>query len=174
MTRRVVVTGMGIWSCLGKNKEEVEVSLREGRSGIGIDPERSGYGYRSTLVGLVEKPQLKGLLDRKLRMYLAEEGEYAFMATQEAFKQAGVDDAYLLENEVGVLFGNDSSAKATIESHETILERKDTTLVGSSAIFQSMNSTVTMNLSTIFHLKGINMTISAACASGSHAIGFGA
>ena len=174
MTRRVVVTGMGIWSCLGKNKEEVAISLREGRSGIGIEPERIGYGYRSTLVGLVEKPQLKGLLDRKLRMYLAEEGEYAFMATQEAFKQAGVDDAYLLENEVGVLFGNDSSAKATIESHETILERKDTTLVGSSAIFQSMNSTVTMNLSTIFHLKGINMTISAACASGSHAIGFGA
>ena len=174
MTRRVVVTGMGIWSCLGKNKEEVAISLREGRSGIGIEPERVGYGYRSTLVGLVEKPQLKGLLDRKLRMYLAEEGEYAFMATQEAFKQAGVDDAYLLENEVGVLFGNDSSAKATIESHETILERKDTTLVGSSAIFQSMNSTVTMNLSTIFHLKGINMTISAACASGSHAIGFGA
>jgi 3-oxoacyl-[acyl-carrier-protein] synthase-1 len=165
---------MGIWSCLGKNKEEVAISLREGRSGIGIEPERVGYGYRSTLVGLVEKPQLKGLLDRKLRMYLAEEGEYAFMATQEAFKQAGVDDAYLLENEVGVLFGNDSSAKATIESHETILERKDTTLVGSSAIFQSMNSTVTMNLSTIFHLKGINMTISAACASGSHAIGFGA
>ena len=123
---------------------------------------------------MVEKPQLKGLIDRKLRMYLAEEGEYAFMATQEAFKQAGVDDAYLLENEVGVLFGNDSSAKATILSHETILERKDTTLVGSSAIFQSMNSTVTMNLSTIFHLKGINMTISAACASGSHAIGFGA
>ena len=172
--RRVVITGMGIWSCLGKNKEEVEVSLREGRSGIGIDPERSGYGYRSTLAGMVEKPQLKGLIDRKLRMYLAEEGEYAFMATQEAFKQAGVDDAYLLENEVGVLFGNDSSAKATILSHETILERKDTTLVGSSAIFQSMNSTVTMNLSTIFHLKGINMTISAACASGSHAIGFGA
>ncbi len=174
MTRRVVVTGMGIWSCLGKNKEEVAISLREGRSGIGIEPERIGYGYRSTLVGLVEKPQLKGLLDRKLRMYLAEEGEYAFMATREAFAQAGVDDAYLLENEVGVLFGNDSSAKATIESHETILERKDTTLVGSSAIFQSMNSTVTMNLSTIFHLKGINMTISAACASGSHAIGFGA
>ncbi len=71
------------------------------------------------------------------------------------------------------MFGNDSSAKAVIDSHETILEKKDTTLVGSSAIFQSMNSTVTMNLSTIFHLKGINMTISAACASGSHSIGLG-
>ena len=165
---------MGIWSCLGTNKEAVEASLREGRSGIGIDPQRTEYGYRSPLTGIVEKPQLKGKLDRKLRMYLAEEGEYAYMATLEAFQQAGVDDAYLLDNEVGVLFGNDSSAKAVIESHEITLEKKDTTLVGSAAIFQSMNSTVTMNLSTIFHLKGINMTVSAACASGSHAIGLGA
>lgn len=172
--RRVVITGMGIWSCLGTNKETVEASLREGRSGIGIDPQRTEYGYRSPLTGIVEKPQLKGKLDRKLRMYLAEEGEYAYMATLEAFQQAGVDDAYLMENEVGVLFGNDSSAKAVIESHETTLAKKDTTLVGSAAIFQSMNSTVTMNLSTIFHLKGINMTISAACASGSHSIGLGA
>ena len=172
--RRVVITGMGIWSCLGTNKDDVAMALREGRSGIGIDPQRTEYGYRSPLTGMVEKPQLKGKLDRKLRMYLAEEGEYAYMATLEAFQQAGVDDAYLLNNEVGVLFGNDSSAKAVIESHQIAMEKHDTTLVGSAAIFQSMNSTVTMNLSTIFHLKGINMTISAACASGSHAIGLGA
>jgi 3-oxoacyl-[acyl-carrier-protein] synthase-1 len=172
--RRVVITGMGIWSCLGKNKEEVETSLREGKSGIGIDPQRNEYGYRSPLTGIVEKPELKGKLDRKLRMFLAEEGEYAYMATIEAFGQAGVDDSYLLENEVGVIFGNDSSAKAVIESHEIAKEKKDTTLMGSAAIFQSMNSTVTMNLSTIFHLKGINLTVSAACASGSHSIGLGA
>lgn len=174
MTRRVVITGIGIWSCIGKNKEEVTASLREGRSGIGIDPQRIEYGYRSPLTGIVEKPQLKGKLDRKLRMYLAEEGEYAYVATLEAFQQAGIDDEYLKNNEVGVIFGNDSSAKAVIESHETAMEKKDTTLIGSSAIFQSMNSTVTMNLSTIFHLKGINMTVSAACASGSHSIGLGA
>ena len=173
MNRRVVITGIGIWSCLGKNKEEVEASLREGRSGIGIDPDRIDYGYRSPLTGIVEHPQLKGKLDRKLRQYLAEEGEYAYMATLEAFQQAGIDDAYLLENEVGILFGNDSSAKALLESHEIVREKKDTTLIGSAAIFRSMNSTVTMNLSTIFHLKGINMTISAACASGSHSIGLG-
>ena len=171
--RRVAITGIGIWSCLGKNKEEVSQSLREGRSGIGIDPDRIDYGYRSPLTGIVEHPQLKGKLDRKLRQYLAEEGEYAYMATLEAFQQAGIDDAYLLENEVGILFGNDSSAKALLESHEIVREKKDTTLIGSAAIFRSMNSTVTMNLSTIFHLKGINMTISAACASGSHSIGLG-
>lgn len=174
MTRRVVITGIGIWSCIGKNKEEVTASLHEGRSGIGIDPQRTEYGYRSPLTGIVEKPQLKGKLDRKLRMYLAEEGEYAYVATLEAFQQAGIDDEYLKNNEVGVIFGNDSSAKAVIESHEIAMEKKDTTLIGSSAIFQSMNSTVTMNLSTIFHLKGINMTVSAACASGSHSIGLGA
>ncbi|MBR4584438.1 MAG: beta-ketoacyl-[Bacteroidales bacterium] len=174
MTRRVVITGIGIWSCIGKNKEEVTASLHEGRSGIGIDPQRIEYGYRSPLTGIVEKPQLKGKLDRKLRMYLAEEGEYAYVATLEAFQQAGIDDEYLKNNEVGVIFGNDSSAKAVIESHEIAMEKKDTTLIGSSAIFQSINSTVTMNLSTIFHLKGINMTVSAACASGSHSIGLGA
>ena len=174
MTRRVVITGIGIWSCIGKNKEEVTESLREGRSGIGIDSKRIEYGYRSPLTGIVEKPQLKGKLDRKHRIYLAEEGEYPYVATLEAFHQAGIDDEYLMNNEVGVIFGNDSSAKAVIESHEIAMEKKDTTLIGSSAIFQSMNSTVTMNLSTIFHLKGINMTVSAACASGSHSIGFGA
>ena len=173
MSKRVVITGMGIWSCLGNNKEEVVFSLREGRSGIGIDPLRVEFGYRSPLTGIVAKPQLKGLLERKLRMYLAEQGEYAYMASIEAFKQAGVDEAYLLENEVGILFGNDSSAKAVIDSNEIAKAKKDTTLIGSAAIFQSMNSSVTMNLSTIFHLKGINMTISAACASGSHSIGLG-
>lgn len=172
--RRVVITGMGIYSCIGKNKEEVCDSLRNGRSGIGIDPMRIEYGYRSPLTGIVERPKLKGVLDRKLRMYLAEQGEYAYMATLEAWKDAKIDENYLENNEIGILYGNDSSAKAVIESHEIAVEKKDTTLIGSSAIFQSMNSTVSMNLATIFKLKGINMTISAACASGSHAIGLGA
>lgn len=172
--RRVVITGMGIYSCIGKNKEEVCDSLRNGRSGIGIDPMRIEYGYRSPLTGIVERPKLKGVLDRKLRMYLAEQGEYAYMATLEAWKDAKIDGDYLENNEIGILYGNDSSAKAVIESHEIAVEKKDTTLIGSSAIFQSMNSTVSMNLATIFKLKGINMTISAACASGSHAIGLGA
>ena len=165
---------MGIYSCIGKNKEEVCDSLRNGRSGIGIDPMRIEYGYRSPLTGIVERPKLKGVLDRKLRMYLAEQGEYAYMATLEAWRDAKIDENYLENNEIGILYGNDSSAKAVIESHEIAVEKKDTTLIGSSAIFQSMNSTVSMNLATIFKLKGINMTISAACASGSHAIGLGA
>ena len=94
-------------------------------------------------------------------MYLAEEGEYAYMSTLEALQQAGIHEDYLATHEVGVIFGNDSSAKAVIESHETALEKKDTTLIGSAAIFQSMNSTVTINLDCIFKLRGRNLTISA-------------
>lgn len=165
---------MGIWSCLGKNVDEVRQSLYEGRSGIGIEEARKEYGYQSTLTGIVEKPVLKGLLDRRLRAGMSEEAEYAFMAAREAFQMAGVDDDYLQQNEVGVLMGNDSSAKATVESHELMKEKHDSALLGSGWIFQSMNSTVNMNLSTIFHLRGINFSVSAACASGSHSIGLGA
>ncbi|MDR0865077.1 MAG: beta-ketoacyl-[acyl-carrier-protein] synthase family protein [Candidatus Symbiothrix sp.] len=171
--RRVVITGMGIYSCIGKNLEEVKNSLYEGKSGIGIDPARTEYGYRSPLTGIVERPILKGVLDRRLRIGLAEEGEYAYMATVEAMRTAGIDMDYLEKNETGIFYGNDSSAKAVIEAHQIAVAKKDTTLMGSGAIFQSMNSTVTMNLSTIFKLRGVNMTISAACASGSHAIGLG-
>ncbi|MDL2227612.1 beta-ketoacyl-[acyl-carrier-protein] synthase family protein [Odoribacter sp. OttesenSCG-928-L07] len=171
--RRVVVTGVGIYSCIGKNISEVTESLKIGKSGIGIDEKRIEYGYRSPLTGIVERPILKGILDRRTRACLAEEGEYAYMATKEALDNAGVNDEYLDNNEIGIFYGNDSSAKAIIEAHAVAVEKKDTMLMGSGAIFQSMNSTVTMNLAVIFRLKGISMTISAACASGSHSTGLG-
>lgn len=172
--RRVVVTGMGIWSCIGRNKEEVCASLRIGKSGIGYDEARKRYGYRSPLTGIVETPELKSLLHRRLRIGMSQEAMYAYMAAQEAFEQANINDQYLLENEVGVLFGNDSTAMPTIEIHEQMMTKHDSALLGSGYIFQSMNSTVNMNLSTIFHLRGINFSVSAACASGSHSIGLGA
>ena len=172
--RKVVVTGIGIWSCIGRNRDEVSASLRSGRSGIGYDEARREYGFRSPLTGIVETPDLKSLLNRRLRTGLSQEAMYAFMASREAFEQAGIDEQYLLDNEVGVLFGNDSTALPTVEMHELMLQKHDTALLGSGLIFQSMNSTVNMNLSTIFHLRGINFSVSAACASGSHSIGLGA
>lgn len=172
--RRVVVTGMGIWSCIGRNKEEVTASLRAGKSGIGYDEARKEYGFRSPLTGIVETPDLKALLHRRLRTGMSQEATYAYMAAREAFHQAAVDEQYLLDNEVGVLFGNDSTALPTVEMHELMLDKHDTALLGSGLIFQSMNSTVNMNMSTIFHLRGINFSVSAACASGSHSIGLGA
>ena len=87
---------------------------------------------------------------------------------------AGLDDDYIEHHDIGLLYGNDSSADAVVKSVDTMRNKKNTRLVGSGAIFQSMNSTVTMNLGTIFHLRGINLTISGACASGAHAIGLGA
>ena len=167
------MTGIGIWSCLGSDIERVKDSLYEGRSGIGIEQERIEYGYQSALTGIVEKPVLKGLLHRRLRVGLSEEAEYAFMAAREAFGNAGIDEDFMMSHEIGIIFGNDSSAKPVIEAANIMAEKHDSQLLGSGLIFQSMNSTVNMNLSSIFHLRGVNFSVSSACASGSHSIGLG-
>ncbi|AEV32219.1 3-oxoacyl-(acyl-carrier-protein) synthase [Owenweeksia hongkongensis DSM 17368] len=170
---RVVITGIGIHSCLGTDVNEVTESLHAGKSGIVFDQERKDFGFRSALTGAVPMPDLKGKLGRRDRIGLSEEAIYAYVATLQALEQAKMDEEFISKNEVGILYGNDSSAKAVMEAIDLIREKKDTTLLGSGSIFQSMNCTVSMNLSTIFKLKGINFTISAACASGSHAIGLG-
>jgi len=171
MENRVVITGMGIYSCIGTSLEEVRESLYQGKSGIALVQERKEFGFRSGLTGVVPKPDLKNLLNRRQRVSMGEESEYAYLATSDALKQAGIDQDFLDSHEVGILYGNDSVSQAVVESIDIAREKKDTTLMGSGAIFKSMNSTVTMNLSTIFKLKGINLTISAACASGSHSLG---
>ena len=171
MENRVVITGMGIYSCIGTSLEEVKESLYQGKSGIVLVDERKEFGFRSGLTGVVPKPDLKNLLNRRQRVSMGEESEYAYIATLDALKHANIDQDFLDQNEVGILYGNDSVSKAVVESIDIAREKKDTTLMGSGAIFKSMNSTVTMNLSTIFKLRGINLTISAACASGSHSLG---
>ena len=173
--RRVVITGMGIWSCLGTDLETVKESLFQGRSGIVLDQDRIAYGYRSGLTGLVETPVItKQMLDRHTRAGMSEEAQYAYMASRQAFEQARIDDDYLRQHEIGCIFGNDSSAKAVREAAMLVDEQHDTALLGYGRVFQSMNSTVTMNLTQIFHLRGVNFTVSAACSSGSHSIGLGA
>ncbi|HUH26230.1 MAG TPA: beta-ketoacyl-[acyl-carrier-protein] synthase family protein [Flavobacterium sp.] len=173
MEQRVVITGMGIYSCIGTNLEEVKQSLYEGKSGIVFDPEREEYGFQSALTGKVPTPDLKKQLSRRQRVTIGEETEYAYIATMEALQNAGIELDDFHKREIGLIYGNDSVSKAIIEATDIVREKKDTALIGSGAIFKSMNSTVTMNLSTIFNISGINMTISAACASGSHAIGLG-
>jgi 3-oxoacyl-[acyl-carrier-protein] synthase I len=170
---RVVITGMGIYSTIGLTLDEVRDSLYQGKSGIGIDEERVRYGFLSPLTGIIRKPDLKGSLPRRMRVGMAEPAEYAYLATKNALSQALIDEDFLNKNIVGILYGNDSSAPPVVEAADIIREKKDTTLIGSGNIFQAMNSTVTMNLAVIFKLKGINFTVSAACASGSHAIGMG-
>ncbi|MCD6020178.1 MAG: beta-ketoacyl synthase [Bacteroidetes bacterium] len=170
---RVVITGIGAWSCLGKNVDEVKDSLFTGKSGIGFEQIRKDMGYRSALTGIVETPVLKGLLDRRARVSMGQPAEFAYMATSEALRMAKMDPDWIANQEVGIIYGNDSVAQSTMEAIDTVRLKKDTMLVGSGATFQSMNSTVTMNLSTIYKLKGINFTLAAACASGSHSIGMG-
>lgn len=170
---RVVITGIGIYSTIGKNLDEVRDALYSGKSGIGFDPERKEFGYSCGLTGIIERPILKGLLDRRARVGLAEQGEYAYLATLEALKIADLDQDYLNKAEAGILYGNDSSSVPVIEAIDLMREKKDTAMIGSGSIFQTMNSTISMNLSVIFKLKGINFTVSSACASGSHAIGMG-
>ena len=117
MERRVVVTGMGIWSCLGTDIETVKQSLYEGKSGIGIQPERLEYGYRSALTGIVEEPVItKKMLDRHTRAGMPQEARYAYMSSLQAFACANVSDEYHHEADVGCLFGNDSSAQPVIEA----------------------------------------------------------
>lgn len=172
--KRVVITGMGIYSCLGQTLEDVRQSLYEGKSGIVVDESRRETGFRSCLTGTVPMPDLKAELNRHARAMMPEQALYAYCATRDALRHSGVDNDFLLRENVGLIYGNDSSAEAVIKSYERVKQLKDTTMCGVGSIFQSMNSTVTMNLGCLFHLRGINLTLSAACASGSHAIGLGA
>ena len=156
---RVVITGIGIYSSIGKTLTDVRTSLYEGKSGIILDPARKEMGYRSSLTGYVDRPLLKGVLDRRARVMLPEQGEFAYMATSEALNKAGIDHDFLDKHEVGIIYGNDSSAQPVIEAIDIIRDKKDTMMVGSGNVFQVLNSTINMNLATIFRLKGINFRI---------------
>ena len=169
--KRVVVTGIGIWSCLGQDLQTVTESLQQGRSGIVFDPKRIEYGLQSGLVGNVPRPNLKPLLARKFRATMSEDAGYAYMAARQAFEQAGISDEYLRQNEVGIIFGNDGNTHQ-MDVYETMKVEHNTFMLGPNAQFQSETSSVVMNLNAIFHLRGINLCIGAACASGSHAIGY--
>ena len=142
MNNRVVITGLGIHSCLGSNAEEVTASLREGKSGIVFDPVRKEMGFRSALIGNVPMPDLKADLGRKDRKNMPEEALYAFASTKQALEHAGMTQEFIDANEVGILFGNDSTAGAVIEGVDLLREKKDTTLIGSGNIFQEFGPKV--------------------------------
>jgi 3-oxoacyl-[acyl-carrier-protein] synthase-1 len=168
---RVVITGMGIWSCLGQTLDDVRDALYQGKSGIIFSQERKDAGFRSALCADVPAVEIKKLLARNVRQFMPEEAQYAYVATLQALENAKIDQDFLDAHEVGIIYGNDSVAESTMIALDKFREFKDTAACGSGAIFQSMNSTVTMNLACLFKLRGINLTSSAACASSSLAIG---
>ena len=150
--KRVVVTGMGIWSCIGQDLESVTESLKQGYSGIVFDAKRIEYGLHSGLTGNVFRPDLKPLLPRKYRATMSEDAEYAYMAALQAFTQAGIEDTYLRDNEIGIIFGNEGNSH--MHDYLTLMQQeRDSHMLGPNAPFQSAISSVTMNLSTIFHIN---------------------
>ena len=116
MANRVVITGMGIWSCIGTSLDEVRDALYQGKSGIIFSKERKDAGFRSALVGNVPKVDLKAYVPRILRNFMPEEAQYGYIATKQALDNAGIDEDYLSTHEVGIIYGNDSVAEATMSS----------------------------------------------------------
>jgi len=166
--RRTVITGMGIWSCIGQSVQEVAQSLRLGKSGIGIDPERTAYGYQSPLTGIVPRPDIKAQgLRRSQRITLSEPGEYGYMAMKEALTMAPVSDLY----RCGLIVSNDSTAGALAETEAIMAEYHDSRRLGAGMVFRTLNSSVSMSLASIFGIGGLTLSVSAACAGGGHAIG---
>ena len=165
---------MGIWSCIGTSLDEVRDALYAGKSGIILDPVRKEAGFRSGLVGNVPKADLKDLLPRNTRSYMHEESQYAYLASLQALQQAGIDMDCLEQHEVGIVYGNDSAVEASSKAVDKFHQMNTSLACGSGSLFQCLNSTISMNLACIFKLKGINQTISAACASGSQSIGMAA
>ena len=127
--KRVVITGMGIYSCLGNGLDEVKESLYNGKSGIVFDPERKAMGFRSALTAKLAVPDLKKELSRNQRVYMPEQAKYAYVATSEALKNAKIDQDYLDSHEVGLLYGNDLFLPET----EAIVEQKFLLVVKSPA-----------------------------------------
>ena len=171
MKRRVVITGMGIWSCLGQDLETVSENLRKGHSGIVSDASRLQAGFRCSLVGNIPEPQLRPFLTKAQRLTMSKDVQYTYMATRQAFEDARIDEQYLKDQEVGVIVGNDGSMDGAVEAIRAMDAYGDPIMVGPGCYFRWATSSPTMNLSSLFHLKGVSFTTGAACASGIHAIG---
>ncbi|MDF1576865.1 MAG: beta-ketoacyl-[acyl-carrier-protein] synthase family protein [Desulfurivibrionaceae bacterium] len=172
---RVAITGMGIVSCLGLNRDEVKQALLEGRCGLEFLPERKKLGFQSGLSGVIKNFDSKKILDRKKRKTLPEFGLWAWTAIEEALDQAGLEPDILHGDvETGMVFGNDSSAVTAVEQVDILRKTGETRSIGSGHIFRLLNSTVTLNIGTILGLHGQVWTVSGACASGAMAIGQGA
>lgn len=166
----VAITGIGIVSCIGINRKEVAESLKNGRSGIIFSKERKDLGFRGCLTGIINNfspPEL----DRKSRKTMTDFNIWAYDASIQAIEMSGWDENDIRNTKTGLIFGNDSSTIAAVESCEIMKEKKSTLYIGGNRVFMALNSTISMNLNTLFRNEGISFTVSAACASGGHSIG---
>ncbi len=168
---RVVVTGMGAISTLGESLDDISESLRTGRCGIVVSDERRERGFRSPLMTSLPSIDLKSELDRKARKFMPEAAILVALATNRALQSAELCRTDVAKEDVGVIVGNDSSCAPLPELMATLDKYGESHFLGSNMVIKVMNSTASMNLGPFLGAKGLNLTLSAACASGAHAIG---
>ncbi len=171
MMRRAVITGIGAVSSLGLTLDTISNALKVGASGVEIDPERKARGFRSTLTGVIKGFDPAKHFDRKHRKTMGQAALYGCTAALDAVADAGLQRDALSRPDVGVIFGNDSTCDAADDLFGQLRSTGRTNALGTGHIIRVMNSTVTMNLSNLLGVKGAAWTLSAACASGLHALG---
>ncbi|MFT7409527.1 MAG: 3-oxoacyl-[acyl-carrier-protein] synthase-1 [Oleispira sp.] len=171
--RRVVITGMGIVSCLGNNKEEVLSSLQAQKSGIQFVSDYKEQGLRSHIAG---RPNIDfdEHINRKLRRFMGDSSAYAYLSLQQAIADAGLTKEHVSHIRTGVVAGSGGAACSDIVEAVDILRKKGVRRVGPYRVTRTMGSAVSANLATAFAIKGINYSITSACATSSHCIGHGA
>lgn len=168
--KRVVITGMGIVSCLGSDKQAVTNSLRAGTSGIRFKEEYKEVGMRSHVAGVVDV-DIAGLIDRKVRRFMGDAAAYAYIAMQQAIADAELNDAQVSNPRTGLLMGSGGASPENQIIATDLLRKKGIRKVGPYMVTRTMGSTVSACLATPFKIKGINYSISSACASSAHCIG---
>ncbi len=170
--RRVVITGFGIVSSIGNNKEEVLASLREGRSGIEYSEEYAELGFRSHVYGPV-RLDYRELIDRRLLRFMGDAAAFNYLAMQEAIADAGLEEKEISNPRTGIIVGSGGASNVTVVEAADILRTKGAKRVGPYRVPKAMGSTTSANLATAFKIKGINYSISSACSTSAHCIGNG-
>ena len=173
MMREVVVTGYGIISCLGNDVKDVTESLKNSTSGISLNEVNKDLGLRSHISGSIENLDLKEKIDRKLYRFMGDAAAYAYLSAKEAIDNANLTDEFLTSLRTGIIMGSGgASSEDQIESAD-ILRNKGLKRIGPYRVTKAMGSTVSACLATSFGIKGINYSISSACATSAHCIGAG-
>ena len=171
--KNVVITGVGIKSCIGNTYDEVVNSLKNGKSGITADETYKEMGFRSQVSGSVDL-NFSELIDRKLYRFMGESAAYAYLAAQDAIEMAGISELHLNSDRTGIVAGSGGASTRVMVSTADITREKGPKRIGPYAVTKSMGSSISAILGTAYKLKGINYSISSACATSAHCIGHGA
>ena len=168
--KRVVVTGMGIVSCLGNDKSAVLDALRAGRSGIKFQESYKEMGFRSHVAGSIDI-NLSELIDRKVLRFMGDAAAYAYLSMQQAIADAGLSEEQVSNERTGIIMGSGGASSMNLVEAADILREKGLKRVGPYRVTQTMGSTTSACLATPFKIKGVNYSISSACATSAHCIG---